>query len=153
MATAGTNGAFLEQPRRLALRIALSVAVVSLAVGGAWRFWPRPSERIQGHAYAVPSPDRTVTVEVLNGTKRKGSRAWPLACSRERGIDVVFFGNADTTADSTRVLVRRGDPGRGKDVVQALGAGRLRIAPDPLRRVDATVILGEDYRPKLPLHP
>jgi hypothetical protein len=127
--------------------------VVLLAIGGAWRFWPQPRERIQGHAYAVPSPDRSITVEVLNGTRRQGLARVATRVLREQGIDVVFFGNADTTMDSTRVYVRRGDPGRGKVVVEALGAGRLRIEPDPLRRVDATVILGEDYRPKLPLHP
>ena len=131
----------------------MSAAVLLLAAGGAWRLWPPPREQIQGHAYAVPSPDRSITVEVLNGTRRQGLARVATRILREQGIDVVFFGNADTTSDSTRVLVRRGDPGRGKDVLEALGAGRLRIEPDPLRRVDATVVLGEDYRPKLPLHP
>jgi hypothetical protein len=127
--------------------------VVLLAAGGALRLWPPKRERLQGHAYAVPSPDRGITVEVLNGTKRQGLARVATRVLRERGIDVVFFGNADSTTDSTRVFVRRGDPGRGKDIVEALGAGRLRIDPDPLRRVDATVILGEDYRPRLALHP
>ena len=128
-------------------------AVALLAVSAAWRLWPPKRERLQGHAYAVPSPDRSITVEVLNGTRRQGLARVATRVLRARGIDVVFFGNADSAADSTRVFVRRGDPVRGKDVVEALGAGRLRIGPDPVRRVDATVILGEDYRPKLPLHP
>jgi hypothetical protein len=126
---------------------------VLLAVGGIWSLWPTPPEHVRGHAYAVPSPGRRITVEVLNGTGRQGLARVATRVLRERGIDVVFFGNADALADSTRVLVRRGDPGRGKDVVEALGTGRLRIEPDTLRRVDATVILGEDYRPKLELHP
>jgi hypothetical protein len=29
----------------------------------------------------------------------------------------------------------------------------VTIAPDTLRRVDVTVLLGQDYRPRLPLHP
>lgn len=124
-----------------------------LAVGGVWRLWPAPREHVQGHAYPVPSPDRRITVEVLNGTRRQGLARVATRALRQQGIDVVFFGNADAAADSTRVLVRRGDPGRGKDVVEALGVGRLRIEPDTLRRVDATVILGEDYRPKFELHP
>jgi hypothetical protein len=126
---------------------------VLLAVGGVWRFWPAPREHVQGHAYPVPSPDRRITVEVLNGTRRQGLARVATRALRQQGIDVVFFGNADAAADSTRILVRRGDPGRGKDVVDALGKGRLRIEPDTLRRVDATVILGEDYRPKFELHP
>jgi 2-keto-3-deoxy-L-rhamnonate aldolase RhmA len=122
-------------------------------MGIAGRRWPAPRERVQGHAYAVPSPDNRITVEVLNGTRRQGLARVATRALRERGIDVVFFGNADTAADSTRVLVRRGDPARGKDVVEALAAGRIRIEPDTLRRVDVTVIVGDDYRPRLPLHP
>lgn len=124
-----------------------------VAAAGAWWLWPAPRERVQGHAYAVPSPGRRIAVEVLNGTRRQGLARVATRVLRERGIDVVFFGNAETAADSTRIVVRRGDPGRGKDVVEALGAGRIRIEPDTLRRVDATVIVGDDYRPKLPLHP
>jgi hypothetical protein len=127
--------------------------VVLVAIGAVWMLRPTSRELVRGHAYAVPSPERRITVEVLNGTRRQGLARVATRVLRERGVDVVFFGNADSLADSTRVLVRRGDPGRGKDVVEALGAGRMRIAPDTLRRVDATVIIGEDYRPKLPLHP
>lgn len=65
---------------------------------------------------------------------------------RRRGLDVVFFGNADEPADSTRVIVRRGDPDRGRDVRIALGTGRIVVEPDTLRRVDVTVILGPDFR-------
>ncbi len=127
--------------------------MVTLAGAGAWWLRPAPRERVQGHAYALPSPARRIAVEVLNGTRRQGLARVATRALRARGIDVVFFGNADTVSDSTRVLVRRGDPGRGKDVIAALGAGRLRVEPDTLRRVDVTVIVGADYRPKLPLHP
>jgi hypothetical protein len=127
--------------------------VVLAASAMVWVFRPTPRELVQGHAYAVPSPEHRITVEVLNGTRRQGLARVATRVLRERGVDVVFFGNADSVADSTRVFVRRGDPGRGKDVVEALGAGRMRMAPDTLRRVDVTVIIGEDYRPKLPLHP
>jgi hypothetical protein len=59
---------------------------------------------------------------------------------------VVFFGNAEAAVDSTRVIVRRGDPGRGREVREALGVGMVVVEPDTLRRVDVTVILGPDYR-------
>jgi hypothetical protein len=65
---------------------------------------------------------------------------------RRRGIDVVYFGNAERAADSTRVIVRRGDPDRGRQVRLALGAGRIVVEPDTLRRVDVSVVLGEDFR-------
>jgi hypothetical protein len=72
---------------------------------------------------------------------------------RSQGLDVVFLGNADSLSPLTQVLVRRGDPDRAHYVLTALGAGRLRIDIDTLRRVDVSVILGDDFRPKLELHP
>jgi hypothetical protein len=65
----------------------------------------------------------------------------------------VFFGNAEERADSTSVIVRRGDPARGRDVRQALGVGRVIVVPDTLRRVDVSVILGQDFRQRGRLHP
>jgi hypothetical protein len=72
---------------------------------------------------------------------------------RRQGLDVVFLGNADSLAASTRVIVRRGDPDRGRHVVAALGAGKLVVETDTFRRVDVSVILGEDFRPRLEVHP
>jgi hypothetical protein len=94
----------------------------------------------------VPSAGHRVTVEVLNGTGRSGVARAATRMLRRQGLDVVFFGNADGAADSTRVIVRGGDPARGRRVWQALGAGRIVVEPDPLRRVDVTVILGPDFR-------
>ena len=102
----------------------------------------------RAHAYPIPSPDRRITVEVLNGTRRSGVARAATRMLRRRGLDVVFYGNAEAV-DSTRVIVRRGDPGRGRDVRQALGAGRVVVEPDTLRRVDVSVILGPDFRPRV----
>jgi hypothetical protein len=85
-------------------------------------------------------------VEVLNGTRRSGAARAATRMLRRRGLDVVFFGNADQTVDSTRVIVRRGDPGRGREVRLALGVGRIVVETDTLRRVDVSVILGTDFR-------
>ena len=108
---------------------------------------------MQGHAYPVPSPDRRVMVEVLNGTSRAGVARSATRRLRRHGLDVVYFGNADAAFDSTRVIVRRGDPAHGRDVQQALGMGRIVIQPDTLRRVDVSVILGRDFRDPGELHP
>lgn len=88
-----------------------------------------------------------VVVEVLNasgvpGVAREGTRQL-----RHKGIDVVFYGNADQTLDSTQVLVRRGEGQSGARVARALGLGVVRRVEDTLRRVDVTVLLGRDYRP------
>jgi hypothetical protein len=114
---------------------------------------PAGREHVEGHAYAIPAGQHRIVVEVLNGTRRPGFARVATRALREQGIDVVFYGNAESPVESTRVIVRRGDPGQGKDVADALGAGRVVIQPDTLRRVDVTVLLGDDYRPRLPLHP
>jgi len=121
------------------------VAAVGLAVGVRVLVPPPPPEP-RAHAYPIPSPERRVTVEVLNGTRRAGVARAATRMLRRRGLDVVYFGNADQAVDSTRVIVRRGDPGRGRDVRLALGVGRIVVEPDTLRRVDMSVILGADFR-------
>ena len=114
---------------------------------------PPEPERVTGHAYPVPAPDRRITVEVLNASGRAGLARGATRLLRRRGLDVVFFGNADTAADSTRIVVRRGDPGAGRDVRDALRMGRVTIVPDTLRRVDVSVILGRDFRIRGEMHP
>ncbi len=106
---------------------------------------PPRRERVQGHAYAIPSAKRRIVVEVLNGTDRAGVARAATRQLRRRGLDVVFFGNAETPTDSTRVIIRRGDSAQGRDVQAALGVGRVGIEPDSLRRVDVSVILGGDF--------
>jgi LytR cell envelope-related transcriptional attenuator len=88
-------------------------------------------------------------VEVLNGTRRAGVARAATRMLRRRGLDVVFYGNAEAVVESTRVIVRRGDSGVGRDVRQAIGAGRVVMEPDTFRRVDVSVILGPDFRPKV----
>ena len=108
-------------------------------------------EHVPGHAYPIPSPGKRIRVEVLNGTRRPGFARTATRALRARGLDVVFFGTAPA-ADSTRIFVRRGDPGQGRDVAEALGAGRVVVQPDTLRRVDVSVVLGNDWRPRLRWH-
>ena len=110
---------------------------------------PPPPPAPRAHAYPIPSPEGRVTVEVLNGTKRAGVARAATRMLRRRGLDVVFFGNADAAVDSTQVVVRRGDSASGREVRQAIGAGRLVVEPDTFRRVDVSVILGPDFRPKV----
>jgi hypothetical protein len=94
-----------------------------------------------------------VTVEVLNGTRRQGAARTATRMLRRSGLDVVFLGNADSTSVATQVIARRGDSLRARYVAAALGAGVVRIQTDTFRRVDVSVILGDDFRPKLELHP
>jgi len=121
------------------------LATVGLAAGVRLLVPPPPPEPRE-RAYPIPSPGHRVTVEVLNGTRRAGVARAATRMLRRQGLDVVFFGNADKMVDSTRVIVRRGDRGRGRDVRLALGAGRIVVERDTLRRVDVSVVLGADFR-------
>jgi precorrin isomerase len=124
-----------------------------LAVGGVVALlWPR-RERVEGHAFAIPAPDRRIVVEVLNGTGRQGLARVATRILRRQGIDVVFLGNADSAQAATRVIVRRGESDRARTVATALGIGAVSEALDTLRRVDVSVILGADFHPKGDLHP
>jgi hypothetical protein len=153
VAAARTDGSLLELSRHRITRLTLiglgGIALLTLVA----LLLPGRRERVEGHAYAIPSGQNRIVVEVLNGTRRPGFARVATRVLREQGIDVVFFGNAEVPVESTRVLVRRGDPRMGKEVADALGAGRVLIQPDTLRRVDVSVLLGDDYRPRLPLHP
>ena len=81
---------------------------------------PPKREHVAGHAYAIPSPGRRIRVEVLNGTRRPGFARIATRALRQQGLDVVFLGTGPAS-DSTRIYVRRGDPGQGRDVAEALG--------------------------------
>jgi hypothetical protein len=74
---------------------------------------------------------------------------------RRQGLDVVFFGTVDSAGrtDSTLILVRRGGQPVGRRVAEALGQGKVLVRIDTLRRVDVSVILGDDYRGPAELHP
>jgi hypothetical protein len=152
MAHPRTDLPILEQPRRPALWLSLSA--IALLLTGVLLFALRPGrEHVEGHAYSIPSPNDRILVEVLNGTTRQGLARVATRALRQRGLDVVYFGNADSASETTRILVRRGDPGQGRDVRDALGVGTVTVAPDTLRRVDVSVILGEDFRIRGGLHP
>ena len=92
-------------------------------------------------------------VEVLNGTRRQGVARTATRMLRTHGVDVVFLGNADSAEGLTRIIVRRGDPERARTVAGVLGAGKIVVEPDTFRRVDVSVILGEDFRPSPAIHP
>jgi hypothetical protein len=72
---------------------------------------------------------------------------------RRQKLDVVFLGNADSLVDSTLVVARRGDSARARYVAAALGVGAVLVEADTFRRVDVSVIIGDDFRPRLEPHP
>ena len=86
-----------------------------------------------------------VTVEVLNASGRPGLARHGTMALRDAGLDVLAFGTADTSVDTTVVLVRRGDRDAGERVARALPPAIIRMAPDSMPRVDVTVLLGKSW--------
>jgi hypothetical protein len=103
-------------------------------------------DRVAGHAFDIPTADGRIVVEVLNGSGKTGLGRLGTRRLRRMGLDVVYFGTAGAI-DSTQVIARRGDRGRAEKVRDALGAGKVMVLPDTLRRVDVSVILGQDFQP------
>jgi polyisoprenyl-teichoic acid--peptidoglycan teichoic acid transferase len=128
------------------------VGVILLGAGSGFLLRDKP-EQPANQAFAIPPIEGRLVVEVLNGTRRQGVARTATRMLRARGVDVVFLGNADSAETVTRVIVRRGAPDRAGTVVGVLGAGKVVIEPDTFRRVDLSVILGDDFRPKLGVHP
>jgi hypothetical protein len=143
----------LEQPRYRWFWLALSAGLILLAAGSGLLVRREREEKAAKHAFAAPPVQGRVMIEVLNGTRRQGVARTATRILRGRGLDVVFLGNADSAEVLTRVIVRRGDPARAQYVVRALGVGKVVVEPDTFRRVDVSVILGDDFRPKLGVHP
>lgn len=152
MARSRSHDSILEQSRRHWRGLALTLALVLLAgaVGLALRPEPGPSDPVKSPR---ASPRGRVMVEVLNGTRKQGAARTATRMLRRQGLDVVFLGNADSLAESTQVIVRRGDPERARYVAAALGAGKVIVETDTFRRVDLSVILGQDFKPQSELHP
>jgi hypothetical protein len=126
---------------------------VAVLAGGSMLLRSDPRPAMPAAAPLVVTPKDKVTVEVLNGTQRQGAARTATRMLRRRGLDVVFLGNADSLAGSTRVIARRGDVERARYVAAALGGGRVLVEVDTFRRVDVSVILGDDFQPSSDLHP
>src|SRR5919112_1167921 len=152
MARSRTHLPLLEQSRRHWRWLAVGGTLV-VTGAGALLLRPRTEQQADTAPTVIASPEGRVTVEVLNGTRRQGAARTATRVLRRNGLDVVFLGNADSLVPSTRVVARRGDSVRARFVAAALGTGLVMIEIDTFRRVDVSVILGDDFRPKLELHP
>src|SRR4051794_36277049 len=143
----------LEQSRRHWRGPAVGGGLVLLVLGAVFCLWPPRQPERSSSAPAAIAPKGRITVEVLNGTQRQGAARTATRMLRRNGLDVVFLGNADSLSPGTRVVARRGDSARARYVAAALGAGAVTVELDTFRRVDVSVILGDDFRPRLEIHP
>ena len=128
------------------------VLTAGIFIGLAVSQWnPLPQQERPAPAPALNSTAAglgRVRVEVLNAGGTEGMARLATDHLRDRGFDVVFFGNADAFGqDSTIVLDRSARPRAAAAVGQALGTNRVESRPDANLYLDATVMLGTDWTP------
>jgi len=137
---------------RLRGLIVLGVLLAAgIFIGSAVSQWsPLPRQEI----VAPPPRNSTaaglgrVRVEVLNAGGREDMARLATDHLRDRGFDVVYFGNAETFGqDSTVVLDRAGRPAAAAAVGQALGTHWVESQPDANLYLDVTVLLGSGWVP------
>jgi hypothetical protein len=130
--------------------LVVAVLIGSMMVGlGAD---PKPTEAEATREVGAPPADR-VRVEVLNAAGVPGLARAATHTLRQRGLDVVYFGNAGSRArDSSVVIDRVGKPETAGQVAKALGIATVESVPDTTLYVDVTVILGGDWKDR-PIQP
>lgn len=90
---------------------------------------------------------RRVRVEVLNGAGDAGAAAQVTDALRAAGFDVKTYGNADRfDYAESHVLDRSGRPGAAGAVAAALGGIGVVERLDGELYLDASVILGSDWK-------
>jgi len=113
---------------------------------------PGSSTRFEGVPSSI-SPESLadrISVEVLNGGGEPGAASLVTEALRDAGFDVKTFGNAASFEyENTVVIDRSGRPGASRSVADALGVDEVVTEPEPALHLDATIILGRDWRQAL----
>lgn len=111
---------------------------------------PAAPSRTPGSPAAGPSADAVpagrVRVQVLNASGRPGLAREATRVLRDRGFDVLEFGNGKGfPPDTSVVLDRTGNAKVARQVADAVGIRRVTARPDSNLYLDATVVLGRDW--------
>ncbi|MCZ6824428.1 MAG: LytR C-terminal domain-containing protein [Gemmatimonadota bacterium] len=138
-----------------------AVLMVAVLLGSAWWGWRAsrepvdPAEDPFGSQLELPlEAEAYARVEVLNGTGEPGVAQQAAEVLRRGGFDVVYFGNAGSfDILRTKVIDRVGSRLLADSVARWLGVHTLEVDPDVTLYLDATIILGRDWRERLHLVP
>lgn len=101
--------------------------------------------------------DTRIRVEVRNASRTAGLAHDATLHLRERGFDVVEYGNVRSPRDlrdTTLVIDRSGHPDWARLVAAAMGGAPVVARRDSSRYLDVTVLVGGDWRaPADAFHP
>jgi hypothetical protein len=123
-------------------------AFIASFVLGLGRGVPAAESPASGAAAAeTTAPAVLGRVEVLNASGRPGLARAATDRLRGGGFDVVFFGNASGfDGDSTLIIDRVGNETVARAAARYLGLGIIRTQRDTTLFVDATIVVGRDWR-------
>ncbi len=138
----------------------IGLVAVALVASGAWgmrhyRHTPRTSVVVASDTTSAPKGPR-VLVEVLNSSGIVGLAKRATFLLRDRGFDVVAFGNDPKGRRSESVILDyTNKPEAAERLARVLGGAKIERGRDTLDRgLDLTVKLGSGYKPPVEVfHP
>ena len=145
----------MTRPRLILMGGLLVVAVTAGVVGA--RVWYARSSPMAGLGDTTSAPKgQRVKIEVLNASGVSGLARRATFLLRDRGFDVVGWGNDPRgSRDETLILDYTDKPEAAERLARVLGGAQVERGKDSLDRgLDLTVKLGSGYRPPVEVfHP
>ena len=140
---------------RLLVALGTAMLLVVLSAGAVIHARRAPSPLLAALAEQPRAPEGVrVRVQVLNTTETRGLARRATRLLRDRGFDVVEFGNVRPTIDTTIVLDLSGHPEWAETAAKVMAPARTRVRRDSSRYLDVTVLIGRTWRPPAePLYP
>ena len=133
---------------RLVLLGVLSLAIAAAAVVAARRWSDRMPATLLGDTTSAPQGAR-ILVEVLNSSGVGGRARRATFLLRDRGFDVVGWGNDPAGRRSETLIVDYTErPEAAERLARVLGGAQIESGRDSLQRgLDLSVRLGSTYNP------
>ena len=113
---------------------------------------PATLEKKPNHPVSHPGEAETaIKVEVLNGAGVSGIARQMTDYLRQKGFDVINYGNAESFSFYTTIVLDRiGHRSRAQQVARAIGTETVVEQKNTYLALDVTMILGRDFKTLLP---
>lgn len=99
------------------------------------------------HFFIPGIPHSSIKISVLNGTNVAGLARKTTEILRDKGFDVMEYGNSQTKIDKTIVIDHYSpDMTYGRIVGRTLGCRNITTNIDSSKIVKVTIIIGDDYK-------
>lgn len=123
--------------------------VISLILSAYSEKKPGQREPIDTIIHPTKQPNFSIQIRLENGTGENRIGATFREYLKKKGYDVVELDNYKSTeVERTLIIDRIGDLKKASRIADALGISQRNIVQmiDPTKFVDATVIIGKDYK-------